>query len=66
MAGLARRLGKRCRVQRRGSQPTTYELLLDPSQARWPDHEDGDRLLVDPSQAGGSEHHDDENWLHAA
>jgi Transposase DDE domain len=42
---LARRIQKRCRVQRRGKRPTTYELLRDPSQPQWlPEEEDEEHL----------------------
>jgi hypothetical protein len=42
---LARRIRRRCGVQRRGKRPTTYELLRDPSQPQWPpEEEDAEHL----------------------
>lgn len=41
---LARRIRKRCQVQRRGRRPTTSELLRDPSQPHWLPEEDAESL----------------------
>jgi hypothetical protein len=45
LLGLARRIQRRCRVQKRGRRPTTYALLLDPSQAGWTTEEDAQEHL---------------------